>query len=83
MSKNTKSEQIVRSYRAVTILGQYPDYRHVQIVLKLLKSPGEVLLGFDVDCCTGVFTPSSAISILMTVWQLVSMVRGFGQQSAF
>lgn len=41
---------VVRSTHAVTIVSQYP-YRHIQIVLRLYKSPAEVLMGFDVDCC--------------------------------
>ncbi|RIA84952.1 ankyrin repeat-containing domain protein [Glomus cerebriforme] len=39
-----------RSNHCVTILSQYP-YRHIQIVLRLYKSPSEILTGFDVDCC--------------------------------
>lgn len=45
--------QIIRTKHAVTILGQYPT-RHVQIVLRLYKSPSEILMGFDIDsCCVG------------------------------
>ena len=39
---------VVRTSRAVTILGRYPE-RHVQVILKIFKSPAEVLIGFDVD----------------------------------
>eukprot|EP01126_Amoeba_proteus_P055454 TRINITY_DN6887_c0_g3_i3.p1 TRINITY_DN6887_c0_g3~~TRINITY_DN6887_c0_g3_i3.p1 ORF type:complete len:1928 (-),score=499.26 TRINITY_DN6887_c0_g3_i3:166-5883(-) len=39
-----------RSTHAITIISQYP-YRHIQIVLRLYKSPAEVLMGFDVDAC--------------------------------
>jgi len=42
--------EIIRSFRAVTIILNYP-YRHIQIVLRLYRSPAEVLHGFDVDCC--------------------------------
>ena len=49
--KNTGSRgEVVRTKRAVTILNQYP-YRHVQVILRLYKNPGEVLLGFDIDSC--------------------------------
>ncbi|KAJ3033317.1 hypothetical protein HDV00_006507 [Rhizophlyctis rosea] len=41
---------VFRTAHAVTIVSQYP-YRHVQIVLRLYKSPAEILMGFDVDCC--------------------------------
>jgi len=44
---------VIRTNRALTILCSYP-FRHVQIILRLYKSPGEVLLGFDIDsCCVG------------------------------
>ncbi|RKP04376.1 ankyrin repeat-containing domain protein, partial [Thamnocephalis sphaerospora] len=29
----------------------YP-YRHIQIILRIYRSPAEVLMGFDVDCCS-------------------------------
>ncbi|KDQ65163.1 hypothetical protein JAAARDRAFT_188410 [Jaapia argillacea MUCL 33604] len=42
----------VRTKHAISIHSQYP-YRSVQIVLRLYKSPAEILAGFDVDapCC--------------------------------
>jgi ankyrin repeat protein len=49
-SRTNASCQIVRTRHAVTILGQYPN-RHIQVILRLYKSPAEVLMGFDVDCC--------------------------------
>ncbi|KAL2833986.1 ankyrin repeat-containing domain protein [Aspergillus pseudoustus] len=39
----------VRTKHAITIVSQYPT-RHVQIVLRLYKSPAEILTGLDVDC---------------------------------
>ena len=49
--RNSRSRgDIVRTKRACTILNQYP-FRHVQVILRLYKNPGEVLLGFDIDCC--------------------------------
>ncbi len=60
----------IRSSRAITIVSQYP-YRHIQIIIRLFKSPAEVLMSFDVDsCCVGfngkkVFcTPRSHYSIV-------------------
>jgi ankyrin repeat protein len=41
----------IRSARAITIVSQYP-YRHIQIVIRLFKSPAEVLHSFDVDSCS-------------------------------
>eukprot|EP01119_Soliformovum_irregulare_P017405 TRINITY_DN516_c0_g1_i3.p1 TRINITY_DN516_c0_g1~~TRINITY_DN516_c0_g1_i3.p1 ORF type:complete len:1681 (+),score=670.06 TRINITY_DN516_c0_g1_i3:13-5055(+) len=40
-----------RSKHAVSIVSQYP-YRHIQIILRMYASPAEVLMGFDVDCCS-------------------------------
>ncbi|KAI9164272.1 hypothetical protein H9P43_008101 [Blastocladiella emersonii ATCC 22665] len=42
---------VIRTPLACTIVSQYP-YRHVQIVLRLYKSPAEVIMGFDVDACS-------------------------------
>lgn len=44
------SPLVVRSNRAVTIVGKFPC-RHIQIITRLYKSPAEVLIGFDVDAC--------------------------------
>jgi hypothetical protein len=30
-------------------------HHHIQIILRLYKSPAEVLLGFDIDCCCFAF----------------------------
>jgi len=51
---NTKGKgDVIRTARALTILCQYP-FRHIQIILRLYRSPAEVLLGFDIDsCCVG------------------------------
>ena len=40
-----------RSKHAITFVSQYP-YRHIQIILRIYKSPAEILMGFDVDCCS-------------------------------
>ncbi|KYQ89839.1 hypothetical protein DLAC_09816 [Tieghemostelium lacteum] len=42
---------IARTKYAVTFLNEYP-YRNVQVVLRIYKSPAEVLMGFDIDCCS-------------------------------
>ncbi|KAL6076304.1 Ankyrin [Balamuthia mandrillaris] len=46
-----QEENIIKTLRTVTIINSYPN-RHIQIILRLYKSPAEVLLGFDIDCCT-------------------------------
>nr|CAG8481624.1 2689_t:CDS:2 [Entrophospora candida] len=40
----------IRSKNCITITSQYP-YRYIQIVLRLYKSPSEILTGFDIGCC--------------------------------
>jgi hypothetical protein len=40
----------VRNSKTITFYAKYP-LRRVQIVLKLIKSPREVLLNFDLDIC--------------------------------
>ncbi|KAJ9454543.1 Poly(ADP-ribose) polymerase pme-1 [Diplonema papillatum] len=43
--------QVFRTSHSITIAGRYPN-RHIQIVLRMYKSPSELLAGFDVDACT-------------------------------
>lgn len=63
VQQNTGSRsEIVRAKHAVTILGQYPA-RHIQIVLRIYKSPAEVLMGFDVDCCCVGFDGKKAYAL--------------------
>lgn len=74
------SGEIVRTKNSVTIIGQYP-VRHVQIVLRLYKSPAEILMGFDVDCCalgfdgTDVWALPRAARALSKRYNLVDMTR--------
>ncbi|KAI9032166.1 hypothetical protein DFJ74DRAFT_653493 [Hyaloraphidium curvatum] len=43
----------VRTQHTCTFVSDYP-FRHVQVVLRIYKSPAEILMGFDVDaCCAG------------------------------
>eukprot|EP01132_Coremiostelium_polycephalum_P005506 gene5506-6860_t len=48
--KRPTEVEIMRSKYAITIFQKHPN-RNVQIVLRLYKSPAEVLMGFDIDCC--------------------------------
>ena len=48
---------VVRTKYAITIASQYPT-RHVQIVLRVYKSIGEILTGFDIDAAGGAFDGS-------------------------
>ena len=62
----------VRSKNVVTLVSQYP-YRHIQIILRLYRSPAEVLMGFDVDCCSVGFDGK-------TVWALPRAREAFIRQ---
>jgi hypothetical protein len=58
---------VVRNSQTVTMYSKWPT-RRVQIVLKLVKSPREVLLNFDLDICAAGFDGTS-------VWMLPRFVR--------
>ncbi|OHE91823.1 hypothetical protein CORC01_12897 [Colletotrichum orchidophilum] len=45
---------VVRTKYAITIASQYP-IRHIQIVLRVYKSVGEILTGFDIDAAGGAY----------------------------
>ncbi|GKT40101.1 uncharacterized protein ColSpa_00282 [Colletotrichum spaethianum] len=45
---------VVRTKYAITIASQYPT-RHIQIVLRVYKSVGEILTGFDIDAAGGAY----------------------------
>ncbi|KAF9808872.1 hypothetical protein IEO21_07710 [Rhodonia placenta] len=70
----------VRSRHTVSIHSQYP-YRAVQIVLRLYRSPAEILAGFDVDapCCAydgkRVWASPRAIVAMMRQCNTVDMTR--------
>lgn len=81
VQRNSNSRgDMIRTHRAVTFIGEYP-FRHIQIILKVYRSPAEVLLGFDVDsCCFGynggsVFCPLRAQRALNKRYNLVNMTR--------
>eukprot|EP01133_Synstelium_polycarpum_P020953 gene20953-25153_t len=54
--------QTVRTKYAVTFLNAYP-FRNVQVVLRLYKSPAEVLMGFDIDACSVGFDGSDVYAL--------------------
>ncbi|KAJ4472019.1 ankyrin repeat protein [Lentinula aciculospora] len=70
----------VRTKHTVSIHSQYP-YRAVQIVLRLYKSPAEILAGFDIDapCCaydgSHVWANPRAITALMRQCNTVDVTR--------
>ncbi|TRM65507.1 hypothetical protein BD626DRAFT_616231 [Schizophyllum amplum] len=50
---------LVRNSQTITLYSKFPT-RRVQIVLKLVESPREVLLNFDLDICAVAFDGSDA-----------------------
>ncbi|KAA1478658.1 ankyrin [Dentipellis sp. KUC8613] len=70
----------VRTKHTISIHSQYP-YRSIQIVLRLYKSPTEILAGFDVDapCClydgTRVWANPRCIVAMMRQCNTVDVMR--------
>eukprot|EP01117_Protostelium_nocturnum_P012678 TRINITY_DN4670_c0_g3_i4.p1 TRINITY_DN4670_c0_g3~~TRINITY_DN4670_c0_g3_i4.p1 ORF type:complete len:940 (-),score=234.76 TRINITY_DN4670_c0_g3_i4:49-2814(-) len=71
---------LVRSKQSVTISCGFPK-RNIQIVLRIYKSPAEVLLGFDIDCCavgfdlTKVWVSPRALRSIKKRYNLVNPTR--------
>jgi hypothetical protein len=63
---------IVRTKASVTFHFRYP-IRPIQVILRLYKSPAEVLVGFDVDCCCIGFDGTN-------VWALPRCRRALNQR---
>ena len=66
----TSDVTCVRMKNAVSIVANFP-VKHVQIVLRIYRSPAEVLIGFDVDSCSVAFdgdrvwaTPRALIALM-------------------
>ena len=57
----------VKSRHAVTFVQNYPR-RHIQVILRIYKSPSEVLIGFDIDSCAVAYDGKR-------VWALPRAVR--------
>lgn len=64
---------IVRNSQTVTLYSQFPTKR-VQIVMKLMSSPRDVLLNFDLDICAVGFDGAQ-------VWMLPRCARAIESQS--
>lgn len=50
LPSNAKDHLVVKNAKTITLLPAYP-HRRIQIVLKLLPSPTDILLNFDLDAC--------------------------------
>ncbi|RPB14615.1 ankyrin [Morchella conica CCBAS932] len=70
----------LRTRNTITIVSQYPN-RHVQIVLRLYKSPSQILTGFDVNCScfaydgTNVLANPRALGACMTQCNDIDLTR--------
>jgi len=47
----SSKKEMVRTKNAITMIFGFPT-RHVQVILRMYRSPAEVLMGFDIDSCT-------------------------------
>ena len=70
----------IRTKNAITICSEYPT-RHIQVVLRLYKTPSEILTGFDVDCAAvcydgkQVWAAPRALAAFMTQLNPVDLSR--------
>ena len=77
VARNTKGGEapmVVRTGRAVSIVGTYPT-RTVQVVLRLYSCPAEVLLGFDVDCCALAYDGQRLLATQRSLYALTRNVN--------
>ena len=58
----TSQKLVVKNAKTINLLASYPN-RRIQIVLKLLPSPTDVLLNFDLDACAIGFDGSHAFML--------------------
>lgn len=63
-----------RSANTVTIVSEYP-FRHMQIILRLYKSPAEILMGFDVDSCSVAYDGKDVWATPRCYYSLVTRVN--------
>ncbi|KAL8640619.1 MAG: hypothetical protein Q9226_008726, partial [Calogaya cf. arnoldii] len=55
-------QMIVKTSKTITLIPKYPD-RRTQIILKLLPSPLDILLNFDLDACAMGFDGSRVLML--------------------
>jgi len=60
----------IRSTHAISIVSQYP-YRHIQIISKLYKSPLEVLMSFDIDCCAFAYDGTNVLAVPRSAYSMI------------
>ena len=59
---NNKEQLIIKNAKTITFLADYPN-RRIQIILKLLTSPAQILLNFDLDACAIGFDGNRAMML--------------------
>ena len=59
---NAQNHLVVKNAKTITLLPTYP-HRRIQIVLKLLSSPTDILLNFDLDACAVGWDGSSVLML--------------------
>ncbi|KAL8668536.1 MAG: hypothetical protein Q9168_006840 [Polycauliona sp. 1 TL-2023] len=62
LSGHAVDQMIVKTRQTITLIPIYP-FRRIQIVLKILQSPADILLNFDLDACAFAFD-GSRVSML-------------------
>lgn len=60
----------IRSTHAISIVSQYP-YRHIQIITKLYKSPLEILMSFDIDCCAFAYNGTNVLAVPRSAYSMI------------
>ncbi|KAJ5069774.1 putative reductase [Anaeramoeba ignava] len=72
--------QVFRSDHTISLVSTLP-LRHIQFILRLYKSPAEILLGFDIDACSigfdgkQVFANPRCIRAITKRYNLVDLTR--------
>lgn len=59
---NVTERIVVKNARTITFLTKYPN-RRIQIILKLMQSPTDILLNFDLDACALGFDGSQVLML--------------------
>ncbi|KAJ6250583.1 reductase [Anaeramoeba flamelloides] len=73
--------QIIKSKYVITVYTGLPKIRKIQIILRLYKSPAEILIGFDVDCCSvgydgkNVYVSQRAKRAITRQYNLIDLTR--------
>ena len=69
---------VVKNHTTILLLSDYPNHR-IHIILKLLTSPAQILLNFDLDACAIGFDGSR---VLMLPRYARAIETGYGNPSA-